>query len=135
MNSVHPKGKIDRVLREYSFLDNPKLPASVSGDVRTLAPPASLDPQSGALQPLLDLSATRVLNLTHMPDLFRTLPVDEAAAAQLRMREWTSIWCCSPPLTKKAAGHVWYDMFWDVVPHTDRHKKEWTEPWTVKFGP
>ena len=45
------------------------------------------------------------------------------------------IWCCSLPLTKKAAGHVWYDFFWDVVPHTDRHKKLWPAPWAVTFGP
>ena len=76
-----------------------------------------------------------MLNLTHMPDLYATLPADEAEAVQRRMREWTSIWCCSLPLTKKAAGHVWYDFFWDVVPHTDRHKKLWPAPWAVTFGP
>ena len=41
----------------------------------------------------------------------------------------------SRSLSKKAAGHVWYDFFWDVVPHTDRHKKLWPAPWSVTFGP
>ena len=90
-------------------------------DVKQLAPPASLG--DAALRPLLDVKATRVLNLTHMPDLYATLAPAEAEQVQRRMREWTSIWCCSPPLSPKAAGHVWYDFFWDVVPHTDRHRK------------
>ena len=127
------KGGLEGVLREYSFLEHPMLPAAVRADVKQLAPPASLGDAS--LRPLLELKATRVLNLTHMPDLYATLPADEAEAVQRRMREWTSIWCCSLPLTKKAAGHVWYDFFWDVVPHTDRHKKLWPAPWAVTFGP
>ena len=127
------KGGLEGVLREYSFLEHPMLPAAVRTDVKQLAPPASLGDAS--LRPLLELKATRVLNLTHMPDLYATLPADEAEAVQRRMREWTSIWCCSLPLTKKAAGHVWYDFFWDVVPHTDRHKKLWPAPWAVTFGP
>ena len=36
---------------------------------------------------------------------------------------------------QERAGHVWYDFFWDVVPHTDRHKKLWPAPWAVTFGP
>jgi len=127
------KGGLEGVLREYSFLEHPMLPAAVRTDVKQLAPPASLG--DAALRPLLELKATRVLNLTHMPDLYATLSADEADAAQRRMKEWTSIWCCSLPLTKKAAGHVWYDFFWDVVPHTDRHKKLWPAPWKVTFGP
>lgn len=135
MAGMLPKesGGLEGVLREYSFLEHPKLPAAVRTDVKQLAPPASLGDAS--LRPLLELQATRVLNLTHMPDLYATLPAAEAEAAQRRMREWTSIWCCSLPLSPKAAGHVWYDFFWDVVPHTDRHKKLWPAPWAVTFGP
>ena len=135
MAGMLPKesGGLEGVLREYSFLEHPKLPAAVRTDVKQLAPPASLGDAS--LRPLLELKATRVLNLTHMPDLYATLPAAEAEAAQRRMREWTSIWCCSLPLSPKAAGHVWYDFFWDVVPHTDRHKKLWPAPWAVTFGP
>ena len=135
MSGLLPKevGGLEGVLREYSFLDHPRLPADMRTGVRQLAPPASLG--DDALRPLLELRATRVLNLTHMPDLYSTLPAAEAEKVQYRMRDWTSIWCCSPPLTKKAAGHVWYDFFWDVVPHTDRFKKLWPAPWEVTFGP
>jgi hypothetical protein len=132
--------KLEGVLREHSFLEHPRLPAAVRADVRSLAPPDALG--DAALRPLRDLAGARVLNLTHMPDLFATLPADEKAATQRRMREWTSIWCCSQPKSPKAAGHVWYDMFWDMIPHTDRRKTReepeghtWTTPWNVTFGP
>jgi hypothetical protein len=29
--------------------------------------------------------------------------------------------CCSKPPNPKAAGHVWYDFFWDVIPHASAH--------------
>lgn len=103
------------------------------GAAQQLAPPASLD--EAQLAPLRARSGAAVLHLTHMPDLFGTLPADERAAEVRRMSEWTSIWCCSPPATKKGAGHVWYDMFFDVVPHTNRHRVEQTGPWKVTFGP
>jgi len=125
---------LDGLLREYSFLDNPRLPAELKAAIKQrVAPPASLDDTQ--LAPLKALASSRVLNLTHMPDLFRTLPADEQASEMRRMKEWTSIWCCSPPATKKGAGHVWYDLFFDIVPHTDRHRRDWTEPWKVQFGP
>ncbi len=128
--------KLDGLLREYSFLDNPRVPKEMLDNQKRLEPPASLG--EAALEPLRALRGTRVLNFSHMPDLFGTLPgkVDgEAAMVQRRMKEWTSIWCCSVPPTPKAAGHVWYDMFFDMLPRTDRHRREWKEPWHVVFGP
>ncbi len=41
------------------------------------------------------------------------------------------IWCC----VRAPTGHIWYDMMWDVVPHTDRHNRKWDEPWTMRLGP
>jgi len=43
--------------------------------------------------------------------------------------------CCSKPPNPKAAGHVWYDFFWDVIPHTNRHRKLVSGPWEWSFGP
>ena len=59
----------------------------------------------------------------------------EQEAEIKRMRDWTSIWCCSQPLAPRAPGHIWYDMFWDIVPHTNRHNKLVTALWTPTFGP
>mmetsp|Transcript_32563 Transcript_32563/g.95799 ORF Transcript_32563/g.95799 Transcript_32563/m.95799 type:complete len:195 (+) Transcript_32563:1-585(+) len=131
--------KIERIspmeglLREWSFFDNPRLPAAQREPHAPLPPPESLAPT--ALQPLHDRRAERVLNLTHMPDLFATLSRDEQAAAMKRMLIWTSIWCCSVPPKKNGAGHVWYDMFWDVVPRTNRHGKLVDAPFVPTFGP
>jgi len=121
-----------KLLREYSFLRNARTPAALLASTRTLEPPRSLSAVD--LQPLRDLQSARVLNFTSMPDLYHTLSVDEAAAAQRDMKGFTSLWCCSEPPTKKSAGHIWYDMFWDV-PHKDKHGREWTEPWRPVFGP
>ena len=60
-----------------------------------------------------------MLQLTSMPDLFSTLPPKEKEAALAKMKGYTSLWCCSVPPTKKGAGHIFYDMFWDV-PRTCR---------------
>ena len=70
-----------------------------------------------------------------MPDLYRTLAPKEANEAQRRMVAWTSMWCCSVPPGPKKPGHIWYDFFWDVLPHENRHRVMVTEPWTPTFGP
>ena len=61
--------------------------------------------------------------------------VDNADAEKFsrRIKRYAAIWCC------KAAhpGHIWYDMEFDVVPHTDRHMRTWDEsnPWVPTTGP
>ena len=119
----------------YSFLDNKRTPASVTRSVRRPPPPTDLSPT--ALAPLLtdEAKASRVLAFATLGDLFRTLPPAEQGAEIKRMNEWTSIWCCSQPPRPRAAGHVWYDMFWDIVPHTNRHNKLLEAVWTPSFGP
>jgi hypothetical protein len=36
--------------------------------------------------------------------------------------------CCSKPPNPKAAGHVWYDFFWDVIPHASAHHSSRLSP-------
>ena len=36
--------------------------------------------------------------------------------------------CCSKPPNPKAAGHVWYDFFWDVIPHASAHHSARVSP-------
>ena len=129
------RGSIEGIFREYSFLSNPRTPLSVTGSTRTLAPPRDLSPI--ALAALTDEATkrVRVLKFERMTDLVGAMPRDELEAEVRRMRDWTSIWCCSVPLSKKSAGHVWYDMFWDIIPHTNRHQKLIDAPWKPSFGP
>ena len=48
-----------------------------------------------------------------------------------RLKEYSSLWCC----VDAHPGHVWYDLMWDVVPHTDRHGRKQTGPWEPITGP
>jgi hypothetical protein len=135
-NGISQKhGPIESVLREYSFLNNSRLPASVRQSVVALDPPHSLsETHLGALR--ASAAAARVLTIQGaMPDLYATLPASEAAEARERMMWFTSLWCCSVPPKPKMAGHIFYDLFHDVVPHTDKFKRKWTEPWYPTFGP
>ena len=42
----------------------------------------------------------------------------------------TSLWCCS----EGHPGHVWYDLFWDAGPHTNRFGKFVQGNWTPSLG-
>lgn len=81
---------LERMVREWSFFGNSRLPDSFRGPHRPMAPPSALD--STSLQSLLNLKEQRVLNFSFMPDLFNTLPEAEKASTMARMNTWTSIW-------------------------------------------
>mmetsp|Transcript_49296 Transcript_49296/g.159793 ORF Transcript_49296/g.159793 Transcript_49296/m.159793 type:complete len:119 (-) Transcript_49296:94-450(-) len=83
----------------------------------------------------LAAATARVLHFARMPDLYATLPPADATRVRQEMMWYTTLWCCSKPAAPKTPGHIFYDMFFDVVPHTDKSRREWTEPWTPKFGP
>jgi len=127
-------GHVESVLREASFLDNPQLPHFVRKSRQVLSPPTDLGERAlGALRTPA-LRDTRVLHFSSMPNLYATLPPSEAESEQRRMRDWTTFWCCSWRGPKRV-GHVWYDFFWDVVPHTNRFWKSVSRPLEVSFGP
>jgi len=63
---------------------------------------------------------------------------DDAATAQSfnsMASQMASIWCCVSPPAKGKPGHIWYDMLFDVIPHKDRHGRQWSTPWEPKCGP
>ena len=47
-----------------------------------------------------------------------------------KINKTTSFWCCM----RHDPGSVWYDAFWDVEPHVDRHGRHW-ESWSPLPGP
>ena len=49
-----------------------------------------------------------------------------------RAKSFTGIWCC---IDQKPVGHIWYDMFWDVIPHEDKHNRLIDKPWQPLVGP
>lgn len=48
-----------------------------------------------------------------------------------KTKKITGLWCC----TKGHPGHVWYDLWWDTVPHIDMHNRLWNETWHPILGP
>ena len=45
-----------------------------------------------------------------------------------------SMWCCVEP-EKGQPGHVWYDMWHDKIPHTDRFMRWVDDVWKPMLGP
>ena len=78
----------------------------------------------------------KVLKLTgHLPDYRTFLDVKQRGAFELEVKGWAGLWCCNRPPGGRGAGHIWYDLFWDVIPHRDRHNRMWSEPWKPIMGP
>eukprot|EP00967_Tisochrysis_lutea_P022114 scaffold25193_cov29-Tisochrysis_lutea.AAC.7 len=97
-------GPIESLLREASFLNNSRLPDSVRHSIVFPDPPRTLGDEH--LAPLR-ASTSRVISLPSMPDLYKTLPSGEAAAARdkYKVRSWCP-WaerclCCKAPMGMK----------------------------------
>ena len=153
-------------VREWSLLDNDKLPARVKTSVAVLDwLPA--DPNVAKDTPLVDASGVQLLPrgitaedaatlLAPLADRrhlhFKSMPPGKEAfggfedAAKARefeeqIRQAPAMWCCINEAQAKARGQpfppgqTWYDLQWDIVPHTDRFNRRWDGPWTIKLGP
>ena len=57
---------------------------------------------------------------------------DSSSASKFKKRLdlYSSLWCC----VESNPGHVWYDFFWDVGSHTDRHGLK-VRKWKPATGP
>eukprot|EP00803_Ostreobium_quekettii_P009210 evm.model.scf_772EXC.7 EVM.evm.TU.scf_772EXC.7 scf_772EXC:53561-60533(-) len=141
--------------REYSFLSNPRLPASVNASrIRVEGCDGSEDLcddgsaqatiQNGAVrlrrnatdvQIATALSSARnvkILDFGPLAGVFGGHEDPAVAGRFMRRTAWyTGLWCC----VRGAPGHVWYDMWWDTVPHVDRHGRVHGGPWKLEVGP
>jgi hypothetical protein len=127
-------GILDEV-REFSFLQNAKLPASHSYDVvhvdwtDSAVPGAAKRGAQSAdiVESLAQLNSAKVMHFTSMPPgAFGGFSSKADNDRFLdHMRQVGGIWCCEQP------GHVWYDFLWDVGPHVDRHGRQRDE-WKVR---
>ncbi|KAK9844822.1 hypothetical protein WJX74_007256 [Apatococcus lobatus] len=143
--------------RESSFLASPNLPPSVKGSQLTLRPceaDGGIDCADGVhTQPVVHSNTVRLqtmrsdaelaaglqayagVKVLHFADVVSSLRGhannDDAIRFQERGKIFTSIWCC----VDRHPGHVWYDMFWDIEPHTDRHRRKIPGPWIPLTGP
>ena len=135
------------MLREHSLLCNPRVPAHVLAGARSEALielPGLGEGESTAqfagrtlAERLLHVHAdTTVLELSGpLPDYRSVLPVAEVGDFEHRLQSYASLWCCNHPPGGKGAGHIWYDFLWDILPHSDRHGREWKNGWTPIMGP
>jgi len=153
----------EKLLREHTLLCNPRVPPEVltsSRQVELVRTPQSTPFKSSQVrsseltsaepsQPpqtnstLIDVEALRrahadvtVLVIKGpLPRYTRILTGRRRKDFKHQVRNYASLWCCNHPPGGRGAGHIWYDWLWDVVPHTDRHNRKWTTPWTPKMGP
>jgi len=130
--NLEGSGLKPEMLREYSFLDNPLTPPAVKHSQHNLTLPAPMSREAveGALKAEAARTA-KVLRIVQITDdvYQKALTQDEQASFQKRSMNYLGIWCCIQPLTRGKPGHIWYDMMWDIIPHTDRWKQEWTTAW------
>ena len=52
-----------------------------------------------------------------------------------RYNQIASLWCCIEPPSQGQPGHIWYDLWYDVVPHTDRFSRWIDSAWKPSLGP
>lgn len=94
-----------------------------------------------------DARRARVLRLlTTPPEAEAWMSAEEYAQFEAGVRPWADFWCCGPIETElgpqmlarvqrnhelqlKAKTHIYYDMFFDKQPHTDKVGRVWTGPW------
>ena len=141
--------------REASLLANPRVPARVrDGVVRVVACDPGQDcPDGPGRAPqrargvvrlraslndaelraaLAEYAQTPVIAFANASSSFGGFadPADGARFLQ-RVHGVASSWCC----VDAHPGHVWYDVWNDVVPHVDRHGRTFSGPWFPLTGP
>jgi len=137
-------GKPENFLREHSMLCNPRTPKRVLASIKRVQLPALLEPLAdkplpaaeALLTKLKQHSNTKVLKLGGvLPDYRALLGGPQRSAFENEVKGFAGLWCCNRPPGGKGPGHIWYDFFWDVLPHKDRHNRQFKEPWKPIMGP
>jgi hypothetical protein len=157
-------------LREWSLLNNTRMPATTLSGAAWVDWQPVLPPAQAAVQPVVREDGTVVLPrrikstavralLAHVKAIpllrFRSMPgtgADSAFAGfddDKEAKEFVQVltaapafWCCIDEVKAKARGQpfppgqTWYDLQWDLGPHTDRFNRKWgDEGWSIKLGP
>ena len=126
--------------KEYSFLENPRLPEDVKSDAVIIKNGST----EGVKFPMTDKTLkaalgsdkykdVKLLKFDNILDIFdgKAIYEDEIDNSKFfeRVRHLTAIWCCVRPPEKGVPGHIWYDIWFDVIPHQDRHMRMITKEW------
>jgi len=148
--------------RESSFLDNPRTPTAVKSsilkvdicmeagvagcsDATALVESSQLSSDTDqitvaegilfqeAIKLFEPFKDRKVLEFSHMSGSTFGGFQDKKLTDQFyeRTKYYAGIWCCK----HAHPGHIWYDMWFDHFPHTDRHNRVWKESWHPMTGP
>ena len=111
--------------------ERPPAPANTSTHGPDFAPGNATDVEIANL--LSNHAGVKVLNFTSTLGAFgRHADAADAKKFSTRVKRYAGLWCC---VFDAVPGHIWYDMEFDVVPHTDRHNRVWDTAWEPKTGP
>ena len=145
--------------REYSFMRNPHVPSTVKDSVAFVRVcDASMtggcsDDSSETLtsettvpkglksdelkEALTSVESAKVLHFSDMEGFFGGFSEEKDEAKFVRrVVMMPSIWCCVQPEEEGQAGHVFYDLLWDIPGgHTDKHMRALRPPWVPLAGP
>mmetsp|Transcript_21209 Transcript_21209/g.66518 ORF Transcript_21209/g.66518 Transcript_21209/m.66518 type:complete len:672 (+) Transcript_21209:60-2075(+) len=123
------------LIRAFSFLRHPRVPQTVLASQHNLTLPADLSAPT-VTAALKDPAAVhaKVLRIADTPpDVYqRTLTAEQQNAFAKRAFNYLGIWCCIRPPARGKPGHIWYDLFWDIIPHTDRWRQTWSDAWVPR---
>lgn len=146
--------------REYSFMENPLVPKEVresevtvelvkacggdtacsqdgdepapSGVKKVVAEMNFSDVQIAHL--LNNHKDAKVLKFSTMVGVFSGFEdTQKTERFSNRLKRYAGLWCC----IHAHPGHIWYDMEFEVKPHTDRHNRIWggEKQWEPTAGP
>ncbi|KAL3699666.1 hypothetical protein R1sor_017688 [Riccia sorocarpa] len=133
--------------REYSFLDNPRLPSEVKesylkvefcdkatpgcdSENKNVSIPGSIILPGNATDTELKeafapYTDSKLIELSSILGVFSGFS-DKTTEQRFRRRvkTYTGIWCC---VQDKDPGHIWYDIYWDEKPGWEPHPPETQE--------
>lgn len=146
--------------REYSFLDNPKASQIQSNKlmVITCAENSKLCDDGSKEATIIEgtlvkLKAQRtdeqirtalssisakykLIEFENPVKLWKGFASHETADKfSARYTQSSSLWCCVEPPSQGQPGHIWYDMWFDSIPHTNRFSTWVDSEWKPTTGP
>eukprot|EP00210_Caulerpa_lentillifera_P007006 g6700.t1 len=116
--------------RESSFLNNTLLPKKFSIHEIQLEQDSTIERLARRFQNLNSSIVLSFNDLSHVRLFHEDLQKGEEFMKD--MNRLTDLWCC---FEDSNPGHVWYDAFWDVIPHVDKHNRTWETKWRPIPGP
>jgi hypothetical protein len=108
-------------------------PAQITGDGKTI----KLRPKLNEVQlrtalSEVDMKKYKIIYMQGAAEIWGGWS-DSTAGNKFKKRidKYGAIFCC----VQGHPGHVWYDFYWDTIPHVDRHGREIAGAWEPQKGP